>query len=36
MATIGPQRNLFLARLPLGRAARPLRLPYQHTTASTP
>ena len=28
MATIGHQRNAFRARLPSGRAVRPLRLPY--------
>ena len=33
-ATIGLQRSLFLARLPLGRALRPLRLPYQHTAGT--
>ena len=30
-ATIGHQRSLFLARLPLGRALRPLQLPSQHS-----
>ena len=33
-ATISHQRSLFLARLPLGRALPPLRLPYQHTAGT--